>query len=120
MGIIRINDLKLRTIIGTNDWERENPQDIVLNIEFEFDEARAIQSDNLADTVDYNALEQKIVKLVTAARFQLVEKLAAEVLNLVLTEEKVTAAKVILGKPKALRFAQSVSVELEKRKSLVR
>ena len=43
--IIRIKNLRLRTIIGVYEWERQQAQEIVLNIELEFDGTRAAASD---------------------------------------------------------------------------
>ena len=50
---VQISDLKLRTIIGTNAWERHTKQEIVINVIMEFDAAKAISIDALKETVDY-------------------------------------------------------------------
>jgi len=117
MATIRIHDLRLRAIIGINDWEREALQDIVLNIAFDFDETKAAQSDDLADTIDYKSLKKRIIRLVEASRYNLIEKLGTEVLNLIMEEPKITSAQIRLDKPLALRFAKSVSIELKKSRS---
>ena len=44
--------------------------------------------------------------------FYLIEKLAGFILDIVLENEKVTKATVEIDKPHALRFAESVSIEL--------
>lgn len=112
MAVIKIKDLKLRTILGVEEWERENKQDIVINITFEFDGRRAAESDDLYDTVDYKAMKQNIIKLVEKSTFFLVEKLANEVLKICLNETLVKSAVVEIDKPHALRFAESVSVTM--------
>lgn len=117
MAIVRITNLKLRTIIGANDWERKIKQDVVINISFEYDASKAIKSDKLEDAVDYKTITKKIIKAVEASDFELIEKMAAMVLNIVLEEKKVKEATVRIDKPQALRFAESVSIELHKKRT---
>ena len=112
MATIRITDLRLRTIIGANDWERDNKQDLVINISLEFDATQASKSDNLADTVDYKAITKNIIQLVESSQYFLLEKLADQILQLVLTNTRIIHATVEIDKPQALRFADSVSIEV--------
>ena len=116
MDTIRITNLRLRTIIGTNDWERKTLQDILINITIEFDAAKPAQSDNLHDTVDYKKITKRIIKFVEASQFFLLEKLTEEVLNLIMEDQKIQAATVRIDKPHALRFADSVALEITRRK----
>ena len=115
MATVRITNLRLRTIIGANDWERELKQDVVINISLAYDAAKASKSDNLKDTIDYNAITKKIIKMVEASNFLLLEKLADIILQIVLDDPRVKEATVRVDKPLALRFADSVSVELTKK-----
>ena len=109
---IQITDLKLKTIIGTNDWERHTKQNILINISLEYPATRAIATDDLKETIDYRGLTKKIIKEVTLSRFELLEKLTAFVLRIVMENPKIKSATVRIDKPRALRFARSVSVEL--------
>jgi len=118
MATIRITNLKLRTIIGINDWERKHKQDVMINIKMEFDASKSIESDAIADTVDYKVITKHIIKEVESSDFQLLEKLTQLVLNIVMEHPQVQEATVRVDKPFALRFADSVSIELnEKRKT---
>jgi len=108
--IIRIKNLRLRAIIGLNDWERKVQQDLILNIMLEFDGEEAGRSDDIADTVDYKAMKQRIRSEVEASQYRLLEALASHVLKLVMVDERVQRASVEVDKPHALRFADSVSV----------
>jgi FolB domain-containing protein len=112
MAEIKIKNLKLRTILGVEDWERKTRQDIVINIRFTFDGSKAAESDDLNDTVDYKAMKQKIIKMVENSKFFLVEKLAGEVLKICMSDAMVEKATVEIDKPHALRFADSVSVSI--------
>ncbi|GAB4310955.1 MAG: dihydroneopterin triphosphate 2'-epimerase [Candidatus Sumerlaeia bacterium] len=108
--IIRIKNLRLRCLIGINDWEREHKQDVVVNAELEFDGGRAAQSDNIADTVNYKTITKKIIALVESAQYGLLEKLCAEVLDICMSDPRVRRATVEIDKPGALRYCDSVSV----------
>jgi FolB domain-containing protein len=117
MATIRISNLRLRTIIGINDWEREVKQDVVINITLEFDATRASKSDDIKDTVDYKTLTKKVIKAVEESRFNLLEALGAAILKLALGDPKVLNATVRIDKPQALRFADSVSLELTQKRN---
>ena len=112
MATIHVRDLALRGIIGIQDWEREKQQDLIINITVDYDAAKAAETDDIAQAVDYKALKQKVIKLVETSRFNLVEKLANEILKIVLEDKKVTSASVTIDKPHALRFARSVAVTM--------
>ena len=112
MATIRITDLQLRTIIGINDWERKHKQDIVINVVIEFEAQKAIKSDHIEDTVDYKTITKNIINFVEKSRYKLLEKLTAQVLNIVMEDKRVLAAQVRIDKPQALRFTKSVSIEL--------
>ncbi|MFC1569351.1 dihydroneopterin aldolase [bacterium] len=108
---IHIKNLRLQTIVGIFAWERKEVQDVIINIEFEFDGSKAAESDNIKDTVDYKSLKKQIINKVETSQFYLLEKLANCVLDIIMSEPKVSRAKVEVDKPQALRFADSVSVE---------
>ena len=113
-----IKDLVARGIIGINDWEREKPQEILINITVFSDTRAAAQSDDLADCVDYRTLAKKAQNHAeTAARFT-VEALANDIAAICLEQENVQRAIVRVEKPGAVRFSSSVGVEVERTKQL--
>ncbi len=109
-----IKDLTARGILGVNDWEREKPQEILINITVFTDTRRAGESDDLADCVDYRALAKKAqAHAETAARFT-VEALANDLARICLGERGVEKVIVRVEKPGAVRFSSSVGVEIER------
>lgn len=112
MAKIHIKNLKLRAIIGIEEWERKNKQDIVINILIDFDATKSAQTDDINDTVDYKIITKKIINLVETSNYFLLEKLTDNILKIVTNNKKVLAATVRVDKPFALRFSDSVSVEL--------
>ena len=114
---IYIRDLALRCIVGVNPEERAKVQDVVVNITLEADLSRAGSSDDLADTVDYKALKLAVVAEVEASSYFLVERLAERIAEICLSHERVEAARVLVEKPGALRFARTVGVEVVRRRA---
>jgi dihydroneopterin aldolase/D-erythro-7,8-dihydroneopterin triphosphate epimerase len=114
---IHIRDLRLRCIIGVFDYERTEKQDVILNVTMHTDLSGAGRSDDLRDTVDYKAVKKDIMQAVEASEFQLVERLAERVAEIVLSHG-VERVDVTVDKPGALRFARSVAVEITRTRSI--
>lgn len=111
---IQVNDLLLRTIIGINEEERRNRQDVLINITLFADTRPAGASDDIADAVNYRTVTKRIISMVESSRFFLVEKMAAEIARLCFEDARVERVRVRIEKPGALRFARSVGVEIER------
>lgn len=107
---IIIKDLLLRAIVGINDDERVNRQDVLINVTMWTDTRRAAQSDRIADAVNYRSISKLIIDHVEASRCYLVERLAEELADICLQDSRVEQVEISVEKPTALRFAQSVGV----------
>ena len=114
MDQVFIRDLSARGIIGINDWEREKPQEILINITLFADLSRAGQTDDIADCVNYRTVAKKIQAHAETAQRLTVEALAADLAQICLEEPGVQIARVRVEKPGAVRFARSVGVEIER------
>ena len=110
---IHIKDLLLRAIIGINEDERREKQDILINITLYTDHTPAA-SDEIVDTVNYRSLTKQIINLVEGSKFFLVEKMALEITRLCFVDSRVSRAVVRVEKPGALRFARSVGVTVDR------
>lgn len=111
---IQIKDLRLRTIIGINDDERRNLQEVLINITLYADTRPAGLSDNIADAVNYRTMTKRVIALVENSSFYLVEKMVAEIADLCLENPQVERVQVSVEKPGALRFARSVGITIER------
>jgi FolB domain-containing protein len=117
MDQVFISDLIARGIIGINDWEREKPQEIRINIVLFGDLGKAGKSDDIQYCINYRTVAKKVqAHAETAQRFT-VEALAADLARLCLDEPGVQRVRVRVEKPGAVRFARSVGVEIERDKA---
>lgn len=114
---ISIKNLRLRTFIGFNPEEKEKQQDIIVNAELRYDALAAVQSDDVEQAVDYKAITKAIIHHVENNRFQLLEKLVGDVLNICCESDAIDYASVTIDKPHALRFADSVALTLSYQKA---
>ena len=111
---ILVKDLLLRTIIGINDDERVNRQDVVINLVMHADTRAAARTDDIAEAVNYRSVTKDVIDLVENSEFLLVERMAEEIAQLCLTDRRVERVEVTIEKPTALRFAASVGVSIER------
>ncbi len=112
MDKIIVRDLLLRGIIGINPDERVKKQDILINLVIDADIRKAAQSDNIEDAVDYKSITKKIIQHVEDSSDYLVEKLVTDIARIIIIDFGVSKVQVRVEKPGALRFAESVGIEI--------
>ncbi len=117
MDKILIKDLLVRCIVGINDEERREKQDVVINISLTADLEKACKTDRFEDTVDYRAIKKKILNIVESSRFYLIEALAEHIAQTCLEFNGILGAQILVEKPSALRFARSVGVEIYRKRA---
>lgn len=111
---ILIKDLLVRTIIGINEEERVEKQDVLINLILEADMRKAAETDDIEDAVNYRTITKQVIGLVETSQFLLVERLADEIAEICLADSRVERVQVTVEKPMALRFARSVGVSIER------
>jgi len=114
MDKVIIRNLLARGIIGVNDWERKRPQNILINITMLTDTRRAAQTDNLEDCINYSTMSKKLLEHAESVNRLTVEALANDLAKICLETEGVQSVIVRVEKPGAVRFAESVGVEIER------
>ncbi len=112
MDRIIISDLRARCIIGINEDERREKQDVSITFSLYADLRKAGQTDRYADAVDYRSIKKRVLATVEESRYYLLEALAEAVADACLATPGVHKVQVRVDKPSALRFARSVAVEI--------
>jgi dihydroneopterin aldolase/D-erythro-7,8-dihydroneopterin triphosphate epimerase len=115
---IMIRDLSLRCIIGINPEEREEKQDVVINVTLGCDCRKAAETDSIEFAVNYRTVKKGIIELVEESEFFLIERLADRIAAVCLDADGVKWARVCVDKPGALRFTRSVAVEITREKAV--
>jgi FolB domain-containing protein len=116
MDRILIRDLSARCIIGINDEERREKQDVLINLTIFADLRQAGLTDKFEESVDFRALKKRILELVEKSSYHLIEALAEAIASLCLEDKGIMQVKVRVDKPCALRFAKSVGVEITRKR----
>ena len=114
MDIVYIRDLRIDTIIGIYDWEREVRQTISIDLEMAADIRRAAATDDIQYALNYKAVAKRLIAFVEGSKPLLVERLAEEIASIVLIEFDVPWLRLRLSKPGALRGAQDVGIVIER------
>jgi FolB domain-containing protein len=118
MDKVIIKNILARGIIGVNERERERPQDILINIELYTDKRKSDATDDISECVDYSDITKKVLKHAEIANRFTVEALAEDIARICLDDTRVQKTTVRIEKPGAVRFTQSVGVEIERSRIL--
>jgi FolB domain-containing protein len=97
--MISIEGLRVPTLIGVTEEERSAPQDVEIDLSLHLDLSRAGISDDLVDTVDYDALVREVAELVRSSKASLMEHLAEDIATLISRNQLVERVTVTLRKP---------------------
>jgi len=114
MDRIFIEGLRIETIIGVFDWERQVKQTVSIDLEYAADCVRAAHGDRLEDTLSYKRVAKRLMEFVGQGRFGLVETLAEQVARLMRDEFGVGWVRLKVNKEGALRGARGVGVIIER------
>jgi FolB domain-containing protein len=83
---IIIRELEVWYCVGVPDEERAKPQRLLLTIEMSHDFSSAALSDDLAKTIDYYAVSQRLLHFGEGRSWKLIEKLAIDIAEMVLQD----------------------------------
>jgi dihydroneopterin aldolase len=98
---IELRGLTVRGHHGVFEHERRDGQDFIVDITVWIDLAAAAASDDLVDTLDYGALAQRAADVVAGPPRNLIETVAAEIADGVMTDDRVHGVEVVVHKPSA-------------------
>jgi len=114
MDIIFLGALEIDTIIGIYDWEREQRQTVIFDIEMGFDIGKAAETDDIQYALDYKTVSDRIIAFVKASQFFLVERLISEIADIIRTEFNVPWVKITLNKKGAIGSGIDVGITIER------
>jgi dihydroneopterin aldolase len=113
---ISIVDLEVFYRVGVPDAERAQPQRLLVTVEMESDFSKAAKTDSINDTIDYFAVSQLLLKFGDGKSWKLIEKLAADIADVILSGFKPVSVTVEVKKFPVPQ-ARHISVSLAKRRN---
>lgn len=114
MDLVFIEGYTGQTVIGIHESELHRPQPLVIDIEAGLPRARACRSDNIADTIDYGVVRDRLDALMLDHGVQLLEALAERIAQLLLVEFGAARVRVKVVKPRKFDNVAAVGVQIER------
>lgn len=115
---ITLTGLRVRGNHGVFEHEKRDGQDFLVDITVWLDLTEAAKTDDLAKTMHYGELAESAAAIIAGPARDLIESVAGEIADDVLTDERVTTVEVTVHKPSApipLTFADvAVTVRRER------
>jgi dihydroneopterin aldolase len=116
MDIIFIEELRLKTLVGIHPREKALPQTVEISLEIGVSTANAGSSDDIRDTVDYTIVVERLRQELSAQQFNLLEKLAEHIADLLLKEFACQHVKVSVAKIGIIAGVRRLGVRIERSK----
>lgn len=98
---ITLTGLRVRGHHGVFDFERRDGQEFVIDVVLRLDLAPAAASGDVADTVHYGELAERIASIVAGEPVDLIETLGERIAAAALEDERVHEAVITVHKPHA-------------------
>lgn len=111
--IIFIQGLRVQTIVGIYEWEKQFKQPLIFDLELATNLKSAAESDKIEDTVDYKQISDEIIEMVEGNQFELLETIGESICAHIL-KKHATVLKVQLKihKPNAVPQAETVGIQI--------
>jgi len=118
---IVVKGIQLSARCGVTEPERQYPQPLLVDLIFRCPNQPAFQSDQLADTVDYGTITQRIRDIGEGQSFSLIETLAEKICQTLFHEFPITHLKIWVRKirPPLKSIKGSVGVQLTRSRQQV-
>lgn len=116
MDKVLISDLRVMGIVGIHDYERNTPQEIVINIRLSTDTQHAAETDDINACVNYQTVAERVKAHVETSKRLTVEALAEDIARICLETPGVRGVTVRVEKTQAIAYTGSVGVEIEREK----
>ncbi|MEM7541528.1 MAG: dihydroneopterin aldolase [Pseudomonadota bacterium] len=114
MDFIYLNEVKVETIIGVWNWERQRPRRLVLDLELGCDLKPAGDTDELNATIDYKAVTDTVSAFAAEHQYQLLESFAEQLAALLLSKFSLKRVRIKVNKQGVLRNVRDVGVVIER------
>lgn len=116
MDIVFIESLKISATVGVWEWERRIKQNLIIDLELGADIREAALTDEIGSTVSYKDVALRVVDYVSNSEHRLIETVAQNISDIILSEFPVQWCRVKVSKPRAVEKARNVGIVIERGK----
>ena len=116
MDLIFIREFRVDAWVGIYDWEKLKPQTIELDLEIGVPGPQAGRTDDIAHTVHYGHVVERVRAELAEKRFGLLEALAEHVAGLVTGEFGAPWVRISVAKLGHVRGVRKVGVTIERQR----
>jgi 7,8-dihydroneopterin aldolase/epimerase/oxygenase len=115
LNVVQIYGMECRTTIGVLEWEKKQPQTVVLDLDIgiPYTEEAFVQ-DRLEGTIDYMAIAEDLRGWLLAYRCELLEYLAERIAERLFERYPAISLRIAVTKPGILPNASRVTVCIER------
>lgn len=118
MDAIIIEGLKVDTVVGCFNWERQIIQPLMLDLIIHNDLSQATYSDELEDTLNYAQICELAAQVIQEAKPKLIEHAAQLVLECLFTTfPTIESISITIRKPAIIAQANAVGIRLERNRN---
>lgn len=110
-----IRDLTLMMSMGIHEHEKQAKQRVCVHVSVDLAQAPDSRRDHIDDVLSYDDIIQNIKHIAFSKHFNLVERLAEEIADMILTFEQAASCTVQVLKPDIYDDVESVGIEITRR-----
>jgi len=114
LDLIFIEGLTGQTVIGIDHAELHAPQPLVIDVVAGVPRPRACDTDDIADTIHYGHVRNRLLRLLREHRLQLLEAFAEAIATILLDEFGAAWVRVKVAKPHKFDDVAAVGVQIER------
>ena len=114
LDLIFIEGFVGETVIGIHESELHRSQPLLIDVHAGLPRARACDTDRIGDTIDYGVVCERLRRLLTEHRVQLLEAFAETIAEILIGEFGASWVRVKVVKPKKFADVQAVGVQIER------
>jgi len=117
--LIKIKNFRLKTILGIYEWEKNFEREIIINATIETNYDKSCLTYDIKDTIDYDEIIAKIKKFLNSKKFQLIEEMTQQVLDLIMEDNRIDKCTVEIDKVRVIEEVESFSVTLTQERNKI-
>jgi len=101
-------------VIGVWKWEKAITQKLIIDLDLATDITKSASTDDLADTLNYKSIADRVVEFAKENQFELIETLIEKIAQVILQEFDVPWLRIKLDKGGVVKNVKHVGIVIER------